>query len=104
MPLLGGNKDENTRPLARPLAYLLASLTQLLAPHCLLCLCAPLRSFLARSLTLARENVCRAAGSILFVRQILSSLDNDVISKALATSVLLVEQWFFECKENPAEI
>ena len=44
--------------------------------------------------------------------EIASSLDifnflpvcNDVISKALATSVLLVEQWFFECKENPAEI
>ena len=48
------NQDESTGPLARPFIRSLAPLTRLLAPHCLFCSHAPLRSFirsLARSLT-----------------------------------------------------
>ena len=39
------NRDTSTGPLARPLARLLASLTNLFAPHCSLRPRAPLRSF-----------------------------------------------------------
>ena len=38
------NRDVSTGPLARPFDLSFAPLTHLLAPPCLLCLCAPLRS------------------------------------------------------------
>ena len=54
------NRGVSTGPLARPFAFLLALLTHLLAPHCLLPLRALLRSFvclLAHSLLSSWESV-----------------------------------------------
>ena len=53
-------KDGYTGPLARPFAHSLALLTHFLAPHCSLCLCAPLRCahMFPCSLTHSRAGGC----------------------------------------------
>ena len=55
------NQDVSTGPLDCPFTYSILPLTHLLAPHCLLCLRAPLRSFIC---SLAHFAHSRAHGKV----------------------------------------
>ena len=61
------NKDWNTGPLARPFVRSLAPLTRLLAPHCSLCLRAPLCSLVCLLAHFAYSIACRTVNDWLAI-------------------------------------